>query len=102
MARATLLLFDGGRAKSFVLCFAAVWQRGGSRMKAVIVVLLLLVAAIVGIGFTLKPHWAVERSTVVNAPPERIYPYVSTLRRWPEWTPWIQRDPTFTSSYDGP
>jgi hypothetical protein len=50
------------------------------------VLLLVLLGAL--IGLLLPTTFVVERSTLIDAPPAAIHPYVSTLRTWPEWTAW--------------
>ncbi|MCK9684354.1 SRPBCC family protein [Scleromatobacter humisilvae] len=63
----------------------------------VAVVLLAVVA-----GFLLPDTYRVERSAVVNAPPERIYPLVAAPKRWPEWSMWNRRDPAMAMTFFGP
>ena len=65
-----------------------------------LVVLLALVA--IGVGFALPSAYKVERSLVIDAPPERIYPLVASPRRWPQWSIWTRRDPAMAIEYFGP
>lgn len=55
--------------------------------------LVLLVVLLIAIGFTLPSKFLVERSVVINAPAEKIYPFVADVKRWPEWQIWHERDP---------
>lgn len=60
-------------------------------MKALKKILLagaVVVALFVVVGLFLPKTYHVERSTVINAPAEKIYPYISAFRRWPEWIAW--------------
>ncbi len=50
-------------------------------------------------GFLLPSRYSVERSLTINASPDRIHQLVGDLRRWPEWTPWTEMDPTITTTY---
>lgn len=43
-----------------------------------------------------------ERSGLIQAPPERIYPYISDLRKGGLWSPYEKRDPTLTRTFSGP
>ena len=44
----------------------------------------------------------VERSTVIPAPAEAIYPLVENFHEWTKWSPWESIDPTMERSYQGP
>ncbi|MCB9898600.1 MAG: SRPBCC family protein [Planctomycetes bacterium] len=56
------------------------------------IVLLLIVAA--AVGFFTSTDYTLERSIVIQAPPEAVHAYVGDLNKWPEWTPWEEADPT--------
>ncbi|WP_298460159.1 SRPBCC family protein [uncultured Cellulomonas sp.] len=45
--------------------------------------------------------YRVERSTIVDAPPEAVYPHLADFRRWTSWSPWEGVDPTMTRTYSG-
>ena len=45
--------------------------------------------------------YTVERSAGIAAPPERIYPAIADFRRWREWSPWEEVDPTLHREYSG-
>lgn len=63
------------------------------------IVLVLLVA----VSFFLPAGWNVTREIAIKAPSDKIYPYISTLKTWPEWTAWSKEaDPTVEYSYQGP
>ena len=40
-----------------------------------------------------------ERSTVVEAPAESLFPLIGELRSWPDWSPWIAMDPDMRITY---
>ena len=46
--------------------------------------------------------YAVERSTTIDAPPERIYQHVANFRSWRSWSPWEGVDPDLRRTYSGP
>jgi hypothetical protein len=65
--------------------------------------LVVLAASFVVVGLLLPRTWHVERSVVIAAPPERIHPFVSTLKRWQEWSVWTKEmDPQVRHGYSGP
>src|SRR5437899_618325 len=64
---------------------------------------LSLMALAVVCGLLMPRQWHVERSIVVHAPPETIFPWIAEPRRWPEWLPWTkEKDPTLTFTFSGP
>ena len=40
-------------------------------------------------------------STLVNATPEAIFPYINNLRAFNEWSPWVKMDPDAAVIFDG-
>jgi len=72
-------------------------------LRKIILVVLLLPILLVLASFFLPSKYRVERSAVITAPPETIYPWLAQLRRWPEWTGWnTSADPTLVNTYSGP
>ena len=57
-------------------------------LKKSLVAVAILVAALAGVGFVLPQTYHVERTVTIQAPADRIYPYISAFRRWPEWIAW--------------
>jgi hypothetical protein len=53
-------------------------------------------------GLFLPAAWHIERSAVIDVPPDRLYPLVATPRRWQEWAMWNRRDPAMKLSFFGP
>jgi uncharacterized protein YndB with AHSA1/START domain len=46
--------------------------------------------------------FAIERSALVEAPPERIYAQIADLRAMDAWSPWARMDPQMKIVYSGP
>lgn len=44
----------------------------------------------------------VERSAVVAAPPEAVFPHLVDFRKWQAWSPWERLDPALERRYEGP
>ncbi len=70
-------------------------------LKIVGAVLLVAVAAILVYASTRPDSFRVERSAAMNAPPEKIFPYIDGLKRWTEWSPYEGRDPGMKRVYSG-
>lgn len=63
----------------------------------------LVLAALVLVLALLFPNdYTVERSVMINAPAEKIYPLIATPKEWKNWSVWNQRDPAMQMSYSGP
>lgn len=71
-------------------------------LKWLLAVVLLLAAVLVLGGYLISPKFAVSRSTVVAAPPAKVYALVAEPRRWKDWTVWNRRDPAMQMDYSGP
>jgi hypothetical protein len=72
-----------------------------SFIKKAFIALTIIVIAFIGIGFMLPSEWRMERSIVINATPDRIYPYVANFQTgWPQWSAWDieYSDSVYTSS----
>jgi hypothetical protein len=62
----------------------------------------VLAVAFVGGAYLLPREAAVERSIIVRAPPERVFPHLNDLRKFTAWSPWARMDPETRYSYTGP
>ena len=72
-------------------------------MFSIVAVLLLLIVFAILFMASMKPDmFRVERSAVINAPPEKIFPYINELRRWDAWSPYEKKDPNMKRSFSGP
>ncbi len=43
-----------------------------------------------------------QRSRVIAAPAEKIYPLLADPREWKRWSPWFDADPSMQMSFSGP
>lgn len=60
---------------------------------------LIVIALVVVIGLVAPKDYAVAESITVQAPPEHVHAFVGDLKRWPEWTPWQEQDPSIVTTY---
>lgn len=67
-------------------------------LKVGIGLVLALIAFVIYVA-TRPNSFRYERSGFISAPPEKIYPYISQLRRGNLWSPYAQRDPAMKSTY---
>jgi uncharacterized protein YndB with AHSA1/START domain len=47
-------------------------------------------------------NWTVERSTTIDAAPERVYEHLADFHKWRSWSPWEDLDPDLQRDYSGP
>lgn len=72
-------------------------------LKKVLIGVVFSVVLLAVIGLLIPGTVHVERSTTINAPPEKIYEQVGTLKTWKEWTAWNPAAyPKMTWTYAGP
>ncbi len=72
------------------------------RILAIVVAVVLATIAAILIYATTRPDsFRVERSATMNAPAEKIFPYIDGLKRWTEWSPYEGRDPAMKRAYSG-
>lgn len=72
------------------------------RALKTILIILLVLAAIVGVLGMIGPDtFRAERSVTIAAPPEAVYPHVSSLGAMDKWSPWNALDPNMTKTTEG-
>ena len=64
-------------------------------------VVVVAVVAILIYAATRPDSFRVQRSATMNAPAEKIFPYLEGLKRWTEWSPYEGRDPQMKRAYSG-
>jgi hypothetical protein len=72
-----------------------------SMLKKSLMVLIAILLALVIIGFMLPSHYKVERSIIINASQQDIFPHVANLKKWQNWGLWFKHHPNMTITYSG-
>lgn len=70
-------------------------------LKIVVVVAALIVAVVV-FAATRPNTFRVQRSVIINAPADKIFPLINNLRAWDGWEPQDRKDPTMKKIFIGP
>jgi uncharacterized protein YndB with AHSA1/START domain len=73
-------------------------------LKIVAIVLLVLAVPVVVVLVLAanKPDtFRVERVTSINAPPDRIFPFINDFHKWGAWSPYEKKDPEMKRTYGG-
>ena len=68
--------------------------------KAIAAVGIILLGILVYAAFQ-PDSFRVERTVVIKAPPEKIYPLINDFRQWTHWSPWEKIDPDLKRTYRG-
>lgn len=72
--------------------------------KVILGALALLVFVVLGvlIAASMQPEeYRVERSVVIEAPPEEVYQVMADFERYGEWSPWEKLDPNLKKTVTG-
>ena len=70
-------------------------------LLAIIAVLAVAVAAVLGYAATLPDNFRIERAATISAPPEKVYAILSDFHRSTEWSPFEKMDPDMKRTYSG-
>ncbi len=73
-----------------------------SVIKAIVFVIVGLTVIFYGGAYMLPGEARVERAITIAAPPEKVFAIAADLRRMPEWSPWVETDPSTRFSFEGP
>lgn len=71
-------------------------------LKKIGIVLALAIVAVLLLAATRPDSFRVERSTMIQAPAEKVQPFIADFHRWAEWSPWEKLDPAMKRSFGGP
>ena len=70
-------------------------------LKFIAIAVAALVAVILVVSFATPTHFEYERSTVIDAPRDQVWPHVSTFQGNHTWSPWVEKDPDAKYTYSG-
>lgn len=72
-------------------------------LRIALLSLLLLTAAVFGFSFLLPTQVDVQQTTLLQAPPEEVYPYLNNPTEWEHWSVLSKKyDPSIIHLYGGP
>jgi uncharacterized protein YndB with AHSA1/START domain len=70
--------------------------------KKILAGVLVVIVAFLGFVATRPDSFRVERSIVVQAPPEVLFSIVNDFRNGAKWSPWEKLDPNMKKTFSGP
>jgi uncharacterized protein YndB with AHSA1/START domain len=70
-------------------------------IKIILIVFAVVLVALLIYAATRPDAFRVERSAVMQAPPEKVFALINDFRRWTAWSPWEKVDPQLKRTYSG-
>ena len=68
----------------------------------IVLYIILGIIALILILAAMKPNTLnYNRSAVINAPAEKIFPLINDFHEWPKWSPWEKLDPGMKRTHSG-
>ena len=67
----------------------------------ILLVVLLVIAGILLYAAARPGTFHIERSAIVQASPEKVFPLINDLHNWPRWAPQDRGDPTMKRTFSG-
>lgn len=71
-------------------------------LKTILLIVAVLIAALLIFAATRPDTFAVQRSVVINAAPEKIFPLINDFRSWGAWSPFEKLDPAMQRTFSEP
>jgi uncharacterized protein YndB with AHSA1/START domain len=65
------------------------------------IAVVVLAVAVLVYAATRPDTFRIERSTVIQAPPEKVFILIDDLHAWDAWSPWEKQDPALKRTYSG-
>ncbi len=73
-----------------------------SIILGILIVLAIIAGAAVALASAKPDSFRYERRIVINAPAEKIHPYLNDLHKSVLWSPWEKKDPAMKRTFTGP
>lgn len=76
-------------------------MKGLTMLSKIIIGLVVVLAIFFGFVSTRNAQFRYERNGVINAPAEKIFPYISNFKLGGQWNPYEQKDPNMKKTFTG-
>ena len=67
----------------------------------VVALLVVVIGGVLAYAATKPDTFRVQRTTTIQAPPERVFPLLEDFRTWGTWSPYEGKDPAMKRTYRG-
>lgn len=71
-------------------------------LKKILIGLVVLIVGIIAAALLKSPDFRVERSITIAAPPEAVFVWFNSHKKFNEFNPWLKMDPDAKVEYAGP
>src|SRR3569832_739186 len=71
-------------------------------LKKILIALVVLILGVIVTALLKSPDFRVERSITIAAPPEAIFGWFNSHKKFNEFNPWLKMDPGAKVEYLGP
>ena len=61
-------------------------------LKIIVLTIIVLVAALLIYAATRPDTFRLQRSMTINAPADKVFPFINDFHHWPSWSPWEKMD----------
>jgi uncharacterized protein YndB with AHSA1/START domain len=69
--------------------------------KIIAIVIVVLLAAVLGLAAMKPDTFRVQRAATIKAPPEKVFALINDFRQWGQWSPWEKLDPDLKRTFSG-
>jgi hypothetical protein len=69
--------------------------------EIVIIAVVVLIAAVLVLAAIKPDKISVQRTTSINAAPDKIFPFINDFNRWRLWSPYENKDPAMKRTVSG-
>ena len=70
-------------------------------LKTIAIVAFVFLVALLGFAATRPDSFSLQRSVLIDAPPEKIFALITDFKQWPKWSPWEKLDPNMARTFSG-
>ncbi|MBX7208762.1 MAG: SRPBCC family protein [Verrucomicrobiaceae bacterium] len=71
-------------------------------LKKILIALAVLIVGVIAAALLKSPDFRVERSITIAAPPEAVFVWFNSHKKFNEFNPWLKMDPEAKVGYAGP
>jgi uncharacterized protein YndB with AHSA1/START domain len=71
-------------------------------LTTILIVIVVLIAAVLGLAATKPNTFRVERAATIKAPPAKVFALIDDFHQWSQWSPWEKLDPELKRTFSGP
>ena len=70
-------------------------------LKIIALIIVVLVVTLLIYAATRPDMFRLQRSTTINAPADKVFPFINDFHHWPSWSPWERMDPNMKKTHSG-